>query len=180
MPAESALVVLIPAADDLVAAFRREVDPAAAPGLPAHVTLLYPFLAPAELNPFQLSALQALFAPFPSFDVSFAETGQFPGVLYLAPAPAEPFLQLTEAIARRFPETPPYGGEFAEIHPHLTIALAGDPQQLAEMAARFQQAAANRLPIQARVETVALLDNSSGVWQVLTQFLLGPGASAGD
>ena len=45
---ESALVVLVPEADPLVGPFRSFFDPSAALGVPAHVTLLYPFVEPAE------------------------------------------------------------------------------------------------------------------------------------
>jgi len=178
MPAESALVVLIPEAEDLLASF-RQAQPSAVPGLAAHVTLLYPFKAPDELTPDLVSALQDLFAGFPGFCVTFAETGRWPGVLYLAPKPAEPFNRLTEAIVRRFPENPPYGGEFAENTPHLTIALAGTPEELEAMAQELHEVGGNRLPIQARVESVTLLLQSDGDWQLGVEFPLGPGDPAG-
>ncbi|MFI6566135.1 2'-5' RNA ligase family protein [Streptomyces sp. NPDC050534] len=40
----------------------------------------------------------------------------------LVPEPDTQLRQLTEAISDRWPEAPPYGGRFAEIVPHLTIA----------------------------------------------------------
>lgn len=40
---ESALVVLVPEAEALVKSFRDRHDPSAAAGVPAHITLLYPF-----------------------------------------------------------------------------------------------------------------------------------------
>jgi len=35
-------------------------------------------------------------------------------VLYLAPAPDQPFRRLTDIIVREFPDYPPYGGAFRE------------------------------------------------------------------
>ena len=47
---ESALVVLVPEAESLVKPFRDRYDPAAAAGVPAHITLLYPFKHPDEVD----------------------------------------------------------------------------------------------------------------------------------
>lgn len=44
---QSALVVLVPEAEELVAPFRAAYDAAAAAGMPAHVTILFPFASPA-------------------------------------------------------------------------------------------------------------------------------------
>jgi 2'-5' RNA ligase len=171
-PAESALVVPIPEAEALVESFRKQYDPSAAIGVPAHVTLLFPFISPNEITAQVISTLQELFSKFPYFSVSFPETRRFPGVLYLAPVPVEPFLQLSKMLTRHFPETPPYGGEFTHVTPHLTIAQVSDPRQLDEIAANFQLAARNRLPILSEVRTVVLFENSSGSWQVRMQFPL--------
>jgi hypothetical protein len=50
-PIESALVVLVPEAEVLVKPFRDRFDPLAAAGVPAHITLLYPFKHPDGLPP---------------------------------------------------------------------------------------------------------------------------------
>jgi 2'-5' RNA ligase superfamily len=47
---------------------------------------------------------------------------RFPGTLWLAPEPSQPFVRMTEALTARFPGHLPYGGTFAEIVPHLTVA----------------------------------------------------------
>ena len=93
-PIESALVVLVPDAEVLVKPFRDRHDPSAAVGVPAHITLLYPFIAPDESGSAVLDDLRQCFQRFPPFDFSFAESRRFPGVLYLAPEPAEPFREL--------------------------------------------------------------------------------------
>ena len=73
MSAESALVVLIPEAEVAVGSLRQRFDPSAALGLPAHVTILYPFKPPAELTLDVIDQLAELFARVPPFDVSFSE-----------------------------------------------------------------------------------------------------------
>jgi 2'-5' RNA ligase len=169
---ESALVVFIPAADPLVAPFRKMYDPSAGAGIPAHVTVLYPFVPPDLLTDELLATLRQLFLEVTTFNASFAKTMQFPDGLYLEPMPAEPFRRLTKLVFKHFPDTPPYGGEFDEIIPHLTVAKVESARRLKTLAAKFQQAAREYLPIQARVDTVSLVENASGVWQVRAQFAL--------
>ncbi len=173
MLSESALVVLIPEVESLVKSFRDQYDPSAAVGVPAHVTILYPFMPPDELTTDVVTTLQDLISRHPSFTVSFQKFQEFPDVLYLAPIPAEPFQHLTESIVSKYPETPPYGGAFAEIVPHLTIAQASEDQRLDKIADEFREISPTKLPIHARVNTVSLMDNSSGYWKIRAQFSLG-------
>jgi hypothetical protein len=47
---ESALVVLVPAAEALVGVFRALYDPAVRVGVPAHITVLYPFVPTDKID----------------------------------------------------------------------------------------------------------------------------------
>ncbi len=172
MPIESALVVLIPEAEDLVRSFRNQFDPSARAGVPAHVTIVYPFKPSLELTAKMIAALDELFSNTSRFEVSFTGLKRFPGVLYLAPEPDELFRRLTERITEQFPDALPYGGKFAEVVPHLTIAHGGDAQQLDSIAADFERQADGRLPIRSAVKEVTLLDNQSGRWQPRHRFWL--------
>ena len=172
MPLESTLIVMIPEADGLVEGFRAKYDPSAAAGVAAHVTILYPFKAPPQLTSDAVQSLGDLFAALPSFDVSFEQIKRFPGALYLAPTPDEPFRNLTRQVVQRFPENPPYGGKFSDIVPHLTIADLGDSEMLGEIAAQFESSAKGRLPIYSKVTEVTLMDNRSGGWQIQYRFPL--------
>jgi len=115
--------------------------------LPAHVTVLYP--APGDA----VEIAKAL-EPFDPFEVTFARLDRFPGVLWLAPEPAEPFVAMTEAMIERFPEHPPYGGAYASIIPHLTVAQT----QLDETAALVEPL----LPLQSFVDRVVLYTSADG------------------
>src|SRR5262249_51857556 len=148
-------------------------DPSAALGMPAHVTVLYPFKPPRELTADVIRSLDELFSNFSSFSARLVEPKQFLGVLYLAPAPEEAFRRLTEAMTERFPETQPYAGQFGDIIPHLTVAQIADAQLLAEIATGFHGQARGHLPIEIPVTEVALMDNESGRWQVRQRFALG-------
>jgi len=96
---ETALIVAVPAVEGLVGRFREKYDPAAADGVPAHVTLVYPFLAPDAVGASDVAALTTLFASARPFDVVFARCRRFePKTLWLAPVPDAPFRELTARI----------------------------------------------------------------------------------
>jgi 2'-5' RNA ligase len=113
-------------------------------GVPPHVTLLIP--APPDLE----GAATAL-TEFSSFDVTFAQLDRFPGTLWLAPEPTEPFVAMTEALARQFPDHSPYNGMFETITPHLTVAQGDD---LGEAAT----ALTSHLPLRSRASSVVLFE----------------------
>jgi 2'-5' RNA ligase len=169
---ESALVVLAPAAEALVKSYRDQFDPSAALGIPAHVTVLYPFYPPA-VSAAVMARLAALFAEFAPFDYAVTEMRRFPDVLYLAPEPEAPFRELTGRVAEAFPDYPPYGGKYAEVIPHLTLAQFEDAGQLEDVAAHFRATGGGRLPLALRAEAVTLMDNDHGAWRVAATFPLG-------
>lgn len=141
-------------------------------GVPAHVTLLFPFPTRPELEATAIADLTALFAGIPGITARFAEVGQFPDVVYLAPEPREWFVGLTQALSQRFGLLP-YGGQHAEIVPHLTVARHTDPAVQAEIAAALRPL----LPIEAPVREVWLMDEEQGGhWHRSATFPLGPGA----
>ena len=169
----TALVLRVPETEPLVGPFRARLDPAAADGMPAHVTVLWPFKALGWLGDADLAELTDIFASHTPLTIEFAETRRFPEVLYLAPEPAAPIRALVAAVFERFPEYPPYGGAFAEVVPHLTVAMVEDGQALEPIASEFAQAAAGRLPIRAVVGEVTLFENTTGRWRPAAVFALG-------
>lgn len=175
----SAIVVLVPEADPLVAAYRERYDPSAAQGMPAHITLLYPFLPPASIGEDVLSALQTLFATLPAFAYALTAVRAFPDLFYLAPEPAAPFRELIAALAARFPQTPPYGGliPLDDVVPHLTVAHAADPVELETLRARFTARAAPRLPLSLQASEAWLMDDRDGRWTQRHAFRLGEEAA---
>ena len=172
-PDESALVILVPDAEALVKPFRDAHDPAAAAGMPAHVTLLYPFLSPAEINEAVLGELHRCFLQFAPFRYALGAPRRFsPGVLYLALEPEEPFRRLTLAIWDRYPQTPPYGGEHDDIVPHLTVASLADERRLDDVAGEFARAALGRPRVEASVSEITLMETHFGRWRVRAGFPL--------
>ncbi|MGZ4468908.1 MAG: 2'-5' RNA ligase family protein [Nocardioidaceae bacterium] len=127
-PTESAVVVVVPEAERLVGVHRERLDWAAAWGVPAHVTVLYPWVPPAEIDEVALGRLGGAVAGTGTFAASFPRARWFnDDVLWLAPEPEARFRGLVEAVAAAFPEHPPYAGRFAvaDVVPHLTVADQG-------------------------------------------------------
>ena len=156
--AETALLVPVPAAEPLVQAHRLAHDPVAPLGIPAHITVLYPFVPPDELDDAVWGAITEVLRPFSAFDFVLADVRRFDdGVLYLAPDPVEPFTALTAALAARWPEHPPYGGGFDTIVPHLTVAMA-DGAPVAEMERELR----GELPVASRADEVWLMEGRPG------------------
>jgi len=170
---ETALVVLVPEAEFFVKPFRDRFDPSAALGVPAHITLLYPFKPPDEIDEVLLAQLRDGFARFAPIVFALLSIRRFPGVLYLAPDPAEPFRALIRAITAWYPETPPYGGKWPDIIPHLSVASVAHQEELERIAAAFAQASQGALPIEVTTNNVSLLEKRSARWRVRTAFELG-------
>ena len=174
MKYESALVVLVPEVEPLVSPFRDRFDPAAAQGVPPHITINFPFQAISNNNRQQIYAsLEALFRGVRAFEYSLAETRRFPGVIYLAPEPEQPFLTLIQAVVEQFPESPPYEGLHDEVIPHLTVADIADEETLDQVAFDFPSSSRGKLPVDCRANVVWLLDNRDGLWKQKKAFMLG-------
>lgn len=165
----SALLMLVAEAEPCVGPLRARFDPSAQQGLPAHITLLYPFFAPDAISDALIASLRARFAQHRSF--SFALTGLcgFPGVAYLRPDPLEPFDALIQDLSQAFPAYPPYGGAFPRPMPHLTVAHA--PVAALEVATvEALGSAGPRLPLVCLAAAAALFVKRSGRWQPHTHF----------
>jgi hypothetical protein len=129
--------------------------------MPAHVTLVYPFLRASRLDDAETRlALADLFKATPPLRFALARAARFPGVLYLVPEPAQPIIDLIERLVARFPEAPPYEGRFADIVPHLTVAHADDPAVLA----RIEDALRPSLPLVVESDHATLCFEEDGYW----------------
>jgi 2'-5' RNA ligase len=172
-PAEAAILVPIPEAEPVVGRYRAVLDQAAGRGVPAHVTVLYPFVPPEKITDAVISSASAAVASVGSFDCEFAGTKWFgQDVLWLAPEPDEPFRALTRAVRAAFPHYRPYGGAHEDSVPHLTVGhapLAGlGDLRAAEAGLRPM------LPIRARVTRAWLMAGRAapGSWHLMAELPL--------
>ncbi len=164
-PTESALLVPMPEADPVVGRWREQLDPGCRLGVPAHVTILYPFVPPEALDDRVMTEARDVVQHHAPFDCSLGAVRWFgEAVVYLAPAPDEPFRALTGSVFERFPAYPPYGGVYDDVVPHLTI---GDHGALVDMHAAAHEIAP-ALPIACQVHEVWLMVGAQepGWWRL--------------
>jgi len=169
---QTAVIVDVPAAEEAVGAHRARWDRAAGWGVPAHVTVLYPFVPPAALDEEVLWSLAAAVARVPRFTATWESSGWFgEEVLWLAPQPQDAFRALTTEVSQAFPDYPPYGGRFADVVPHLTVGDAGTPEELREAERHILP----QLPISMEVTSAALWRGAEtpGSWQPVALLPLG-------
>ncbi len=165
---ESALVIVVPEAEPLVSDWRAQYDWSAQRGVPAHITLLYPFVPTEKVDDELLRQLLELFGAEPAISFELARLARFPEVAWLAPEPSEPFEALTDLIAGRFPDYPPYEGIHEEVIPHLTVAEGGT-----ELQDRVEAAVSSHLPIRAHADHVAFLfEDDERLWHEANRFPL--------
>lgn len=175
---QSALLLLVPAAEPAVGEHRARLDASARDGVPAHLTVLYPFLPPWLIDDVVLASLAGLFAGFPAFRFTLDRVGWFGDeVVWLGPHDEAPFRALTELVFAAFPGCAPYGGQYADVVPHLTVGHLGGVPALRAAG----EAAGHCLPIEASATEVTLMTGlppgNPGIpprlWRAVTAFRLG-------
>jgi 2'-5' RNA ligase len=161
---QSGLIVEIPAAEPAVGRHREHLDANAPLGIPAHITVLFPFMAPETIDKAVLTRLQSLFTEVSRFSFQLDHTDWFGDtVLWLGPHDPRPFQSLTEHVFENFPAFPPFGGRFDDVVPHLTVGHGHPPEDLriAEKSVR------KHLPIEGRVAAVTLIIQQSAGAQLM-------------
>jgi 2'-5' RNA ligase len=168
----SAIVVRI-ALPPALERIRREYDRSAALDVPAHVTILFPWLPAAALATGAREQLREIARETRAFGVRFARVRRWPGIAYLEPEPAQPFATLTNRVATRYPEFPPYAGSIAEVVPHLTLVenAEGPLDEVAIQAARY-------LPFERVVRSLeVLIEGTDGRWRARWRLPLSAGGT---
>ena len=164
------MIVVVAEAETTVAHLRLQLDPVARLGVPAHVTVLFPFIPASEIRDEVMVRLAALFRPVPAFTHNFVRTAWFGDqALWLDSDAAQVFRSLTQLVWTAFPAYPPFEGQFDEVVPHLTIA---DRAPFDEMRAA-EEAVQRHLPISAITRAVTfMVEQPSGRWEAAESFAL--------
>ncbi len=154
----TALIVVVPEAEPAVRGLRLAHDWSAPLGVPAHITILFPFAAPADIDE---AGIADVVASVPAFEFELDRVERFAGgVVWLHPEPSAPFSALTEAIWRGFPDYPPYEGVHDVLIPHLTVSYVPIEFDI-------------DLPIRASAREVTLIEEAAdGRWSVRRVFSL--------
>jgi 2'-5' RNA ligase len=165
---DTAIVILVPEAEPLIGAHRRAHTTEGAHGMGAHVTLLYPFVAAAELDMRVLDVASEALAPFESFDFSLAAATRFPEnarVLCLRPESDDRFRAMTAALVAAFPEHEPYGGRYADPVPHMTVAIGDDA-----VLDSIERELTPSLPLAARATSAVVMHRpGGGAWRIYVE-----------
>ena len=163
-------MIRVPEAEPLVGEWRRRFDPSAALGIPAHITVVYPFVPVEEMDAGVQAELRGLFAEVASCRFELSAPARFPSVLYLKPEPDAALRAIIEGVVGRFPEHPPYGGAFDDLMPHITVAQSGDEDLLARVESELPRG----LPVEVDVaEAVLMTERDDGLWRVADTFPFG-------
>lgn len=173
-PGGRTAIVVPLALPESLEAIRQEHVAIARLGVPAHVTLLFPFVAAASLQSSDVVRAAGAIARTEAFDVELREARTFDpgpteeGAIWLAPEPPEPFIEMTEALVAAFPGYLPYGGIHDTVIPHLTLANLDVDVPALVAAARPE------LPFARRVESAAvLIEDEAGRWRIGHELPLG-------
>lgn len=147
-------------------ALRRRSVPEARHGLPAHITLLYPFVAPAAVEDSLLARVASVVTRHRAVALRLTGQGRWPDVLYAGVEPDGPLRALQAGLAAAFPDQPLYGGAFA-FEPHVTVA------ELSAVAGGMEvDPAWSALPSAAVATCVDLIVREPSGWTVRSRFLL--------
>ncbi len=164
--------LLVPAheAEPATAGWWSEWEPPKARGIPAHVSVLFPFVRTHQLDDDALQRVADAAAAVPAFPYRLVRVGRFPSTVYLEPEPAAGFAALTTGVEERFPGVRAYGGVHVRLVPHLTVLTCADRTLLDRAALEV----ATALPIDARATAVWLMgEREHGGWERLESFPLG-------
>jgi hypothetical protein len=157
---ESAVIIPVPEVEAVVGPLRLRYDRAARLGVPAHVTLLYPFRAPQTLIS-EIETLREVCASIDAFRFSLIEVRRFTATAYLQPDPSKAFAKITRTLVGMWPDCKPYSGAHASIIPHLTVADGVDIETLGAV----EDSLRGRLPIQCVARQVWLMtSDDQGMW----------------
>lgn len=170
-PGSTAIVISTLEAEPLIGELSRAHTRAGRDAMWPHVTLLVPFVPAEQIDEEVESRLAEVLGRYEPFGYALTRPRRFPdGVLYLAPEPAEPFVDLIQALIEAFPDYPPYDGAHDMIVPHATVAVSEDDAFLSRIAVALEP----RLPVRCRAEAAAMVERGSDFrWSLRREYPLG-------
>jgi 2'-5' RNA ligase len=175
---ETAIIVALPRCDLLVSAVAAELEIHRPPGMPAHVTLLYPFVDESTLVAGMAAQAQRALSHIAPFECEFASFGRFidpiPTALHLVPNPADPFRGMIAALERTF-ALRAYGGQFGEVIPHVTLVESPDPA----LWARTESRVGESLPLSETISTFSIYRETHSGWHEAFTMPLGRSPDVG-
>ncbi|MFE9636335.1 2'-5' RNA ligase family protein [Streptomyces sp. NPDC006463] len=159
-PGTTAVVIVLPDAAPLLDAAWR-IDPALVRrGVPAHVSLLYPFVPESALTGQDEKGVRSLAASFPAADLLLEEVVTASGFVAVTVPELQP---IVDAFRAQWPGLRPYRGRFgARPAAHVTVAMGADNPTAA---ADVRAAISSLLPLRTRAAAVQLVVLTEEGWR---------------
>jgi hypothetical protein len=172
---ETYLTLLLGDQNPALAAAHDELYPERAPeGIPLSLTLLYPFVASADVEQHR-ETLHSFFDSHPPFDFELARLAQWEesGAVYAVPEPEQPLRDLMRALWRLFPQFPPYGKVGGDPPPHASLTYSGGDDREATLAT-VERRLDGLLPARFHISEVVLMEEvDDDRWLPRETFRLG-------
>jgi 2'-5' RNA ligase len=169
VPDEGTALILPVALPPRLEALRIRSVPDAAAGLPAHVTVAYPFAEADSIDAAVDAFVAQVVARHAAWTMRLVDRRRWPDAVYAAIEPDGPAIALQADLAAAFPSLPIYGGTIDVFVPHVTIAegrAVDDPEVDADPGW-------DDLPVTVAVSEVELIVRSgAGRWNVERRFPL--------
>lgn len=167
-PSDTSALILRVQLPPALEVFRQAHHAAGREGLPAHATLLYPFLRPEDLSGHETALLRSVVAAHATLRVRLSGPASWPDALFARVEPEGPIRALQDDLQRLYPDLPIYGGAFPFV-PHVTIA-DGEPARSPDLASHDAWSA---LPVEVEADTVDLIARDEHGWRHHRRFRLG-------
>lgn len=136
-------------------------------GFPAHITILTPFFAQAELDDAVHADLRGICAAVKPFDVDLVSVERVAGFTFLALKSESEPRALLAALRVRWPQFVPYNGLHGEDPAlHLTIAWPDTAESRARIAAEVE----TLLPLSEQATALTLMARRDHGWITLAEF----------
>jgi hypothetical protein len=169
--AQFLILVQVPEVEPLVAKLRARFDPSARRGLGAHITVLHSNMPSERMDRTAVEQIAAVASAVAPFEYWITRVARFPGTLYLAAAPAAPFVLLRDRLNSNLltDEREQRGRE--PLVPHVSVvrkSAIDDREVEAELTSMLE----HHVPISCLCKAIVLLENSSGVWRTVQEFAL--------
>lgn len=166
----TALVIPVPEADPALAAVGSRYPGLVRDGLPAHLTVLYPWLPGTDVDDYARRSCAALAASVEPAEAVFREIGVHPGMVFLRPADPGPADRLIAGARDRWPALPPYGGKYPDSPAHVTLALGElSPEEIAGV----RELVEPLLPIRSPLAELRLVALGPDGWLATDRWPLG-------
>ena len=143
----------------------------AADGVPAHVTLLYPFVGPDTLDRGVRARVASVAARHRPFEFDLSGPFRWPDTIYAGVEPAGTFLAIHRELAAAFPDFPIYGRPPGfELVPHVTVAdgpFVDDPSVA-------RDPAWSSVPVRRAARALEVIaSDGGGRWRLVWRLTLG-------